>query len=184
MFYFCSCFKLLRVILPRWLNCLFALACTWLIPAMDQESGHKDTAFTWAMGNLILQRMGDRETMKAITADPRMPAYCTVFQWVKVVPEFGDAYRGARDPGEDRTQGADERRALLVRMRNANRRAAGKRVRTWWRGKSSTPELASVLGHRGGRVAQRGGESRPGMPSFSGGLRLDAAVSGVQGRST
>ena len=34
--------------------------------------------------------------MKAITADPRMPAYCTVFQWVKVVPEFGDAYRQVR----------------------------------------------------------------------------------------
>ena len=68
----------------------------WPNPPMDHGSGDKDTAFAWAMGDLILRRMGYRETMKTITADPRMPAYCTVFRWVKVVPEFGEAYRRLR----------------------------------------------------------------------------------------
>ncbi|PZQ64087.1 MAG: hypothetical protein DI570_06565 [Phenylobacterium zucineum] len=34
--------------------------------------------------------------MKAITADPRMPAYCTVYRWMQVVPEFGDLVAEAR----------------------------------------------------------------------------------------
>ncbi|MBI1196585.1 MAG: hypothetical protein GC203_01835 [Phenylobacterium sp.] len=63
----------------------------WPIPPMDKASGHKDTAFTWAMGRLILKRIGEGHTMKAIVADPRMPAYCTVYRWMKMVPEFGAA---------------------------------------------------------------------------------------------
>ncbi len=34
--------------------------------------------------------------MKAITRNPKMPAYGTVFQWMKVVPEFGEAVAEAR----------------------------------------------------------------------------------------
>ena len=68
----------------------------WPIPPMDKEAGWKDTAFTWAMGHLILQRIADGDTMKAITADARMPAYCTVFRWMQVVPEFGAAVREVR----------------------------------------------------------------------------------------
>jgi hypothetical protein len=71
-------------------------ACNWPIPPMDHGAGYKPSAFTWAMGRLILQRMADGETMKAITADPRMPAYATVFRWTHVIPEFGDAYRHLR----------------------------------------------------------------------------------------
>lgn len=29
----------------------------WPVPSMDHGSGHKDTAFTWAMGELILARI-------------------------------------------------------------------------------------------------------------------------------
>lgn len=61
----------------------------WPIPPMDHAPGAKPSAFTWDMGWLILQRIGDGETMKAITADPRMPAYATVYRWTHVVPEFG-----------------------------------------------------------------------------------------------
>lgn len=68
----------------------------WPIPPMDHEAGDKATAFTWAMGNLILKRISEGETMKAITADARMPAYCTVFRWMQVVPPFGDQVRGLR----------------------------------------------------------------------------------------
>src|SRR6478609_3017726 len=63
----------------------------WPIPPMDKEAGWKETAFTWPMGQLILARIWAGETMTAITADPRMPAYCTVFRWMQVVPEFGEA---------------------------------------------------------------------------------------------
>lgn len=66
------------------------------IPYMDKGSGWKDSAFTWAMGELILARIADGETVKAITADPRMPAYCTVFQWMRVVPAFGEAVAEVR----------------------------------------------------------------------------------------
>jgi terminase small subunit-like protein len=170
MFYFCSNFKLPRGYLAAMPSPPLTPARDWPIPAMDHESGHKDTAFTWAMGRLILQRMGDRETMKAITADPRMPAYCTVFQWVKVVPEFGDAYREVRATlAKIERKERDERRALLVRMRNANRRAAGKRVRTWVAGRKSsyTPELAGAVCwaiEEGASLSEV--VSRPGMPSF------------------
>jgi hypothetical protein len=142
----------------------------WPIPPMDHSAGHKDTAFTWAMGRLILQRMGDRETMKAITADPRMPAYCTVYQWVKRVPEFGEAYREVRAAlARAMREEADARRAGAVRARDAARMAAGKRVRHWVSGRkgSYTLELAEAVCE-----AIKGGASvsdvvaTPGMPSF------------------
>jgi hypothetical protein len=137
---------------------------------MDHASGHKETAFTWAMGRLILQRMGDRERMKAITADPAMPAYCTVFQWVKRVPEFGDAYRQVRLALAEvmRREGAELRR-LKAAARDRARLAAGKRVRTWVAGPKSsyTPELAEAVCwaiEEGASLSEV--VRRPGMPSF------------------
>jgi len=93
----------------------------WPIPPMAKEAGWKDSAFTWAMGRLILQRIADGETVKAITADARMPAYCTVFRWMQVVPDFGAAV-------------AQVRAALIaarLAARDARRRArkAGRRGR-------------------------------------------------------
>jgi hypothetical protein len=87
---------------------------------MDHEGGDKLSAFSWAMGRLILQRIGDGETIKAITADPRMPAYATVYRWVKVNDEFGEAYRQLREvmarvKREDRDARARDRRGYWVR---------------------------------------------------------------------
>jgi hypothetical protein len=114
-------------------------ARSWPIPPMDHASGHKESAFTWAMGHLILQRMADRETMKAITADPAMPAYCTVFQWVKVVPAFGEAYRQVRLALSGIIQQEREaEQAAKVRAKAAARIAAGKRPRDWVSGPKST----------------------------------------------
>jgi hypothetical protein len=120
---------------------------------MDHRAGHKDTAFTWAMGHLILQRMADRETIKAITADPRMPAYCTVFQWVKVVPEFGDHYRAVR--------------ATLARSRLEERDARRGPKRPSGRKSTYTPELADEVCERvrwGKSLSEVSAE--PDMPSF------------------
>jgi hypothetical protein len=142
----------------------------WPIPPMDKAAGYKPSAFTWAMGHLILQRMGDRETMKAITADPAMPAYCTVFRWVKMVPEFGEAYRQVRLAiSQVAREEAAAKRAEKARAHAAARMAAGKRVRHWVAGRPSsyTDEMAETV-----CAAIEAGASMtevvrtPGMPSF------------------
>lgn len=90
----------------------------WPIPAMDKEPGDKDTAFTWSMGRLILQRIAEGETVKQITADPRMPAYGTVFRWMNVVSEFGARVAEVRAGlAEQRRSYADAVRALKGRRR-------------------------------------------------------------------
>lgn len=142
----------------------------WPIPPMDKAAGHKPSAFTWAMGRLILQRMGDRETMKEITADPRMPAYCTVFQWVKRVPEFGDAYREVRVAiSKVARQELAAKRAAKARAHVAARVAAGKRVRHWVSGPKSsyTPEMAErVCAAIADGASMTEAVRTPGMPSF------------------
>src|SRR6185437_1403704 len=87
-----------KLALSRYVPILFGMtsdrplpARDWPIPPMDKEPGDKLSAFTWAMGRLILQRIADGETIKAITAHPKMPAYCTVYRWIHVHEEFGDA---------------------------------------------------------------------------------------------
>lgn len=95
---------------------------------MDKRSGDRDSAFTWAMGNLILARIADGETMKAITADARMPAYRTVFRWMQVVPEFGDRVAELRAlMARARQSERDARR--LVRKGRGRRRAGGQKPR-------------------------------------------------------
>lgn len=107
----------------------------WPIPPMDHRSGRRESAFTWAMGELILRRIADGETMKAITDDPRMPAYCTVFRWMKVVPEFGAAVA--------------QLRALMARMklaeRDARRAMRGPRRRPGGRRSQWTPDIAAAI---------------------------------------
>lgn len=103
----------------------------WPIPPMDKEAGYKDTAFTWAMGELILARIADGETMKAITADARMPAYCTVYQWMRVVPAFETAVAELRATmaqtrlAERQAHRLARRQALRRRPRGPSRRGAG-----------------------------------------------------------
>jgi hypothetical protein len=66
------------------------------VPPMDHAPGWKASAFTWEMGEFILKRVEAGETIREITADRRMPAYCTVYQWVRVHPQFGARYRAIR----------------------------------------------------------------------------------------
>ena len=145
----------------------------WPIPPMDHGSGWKETAFTWAMGEVILQRIAEGETMKAITADARMPAYCTVFRWMRVVPSFGQAVAQAR--------------VELVRRRLAARAAAeglaaGRRVRWWVSGRKTTytPQVAAAV-----LEAIEDGASlsevvrRPGAPSFKAWYRWLKVVPGL-----
>lgn len=124
------------------------------IPPMDKSSGHKITAFTWAMGRLILARIAEGETMKAITADARMPAYCTVFRWMQVVPEFGTAVADlramqARVRQADRDSERRARKALkaMERAERGTRRPRGPSTR----GSCSATALDALLARvRGG----------------------------------
>jgi hypothetical protein len=128
-------------------------ARNWPIPPMDHEAGDKLSAFSWAMGRLILQRIGDGETIKAITADARMPAYATVYRWVEVHEEFGAAYR--------------QLRAMMARVKREDRDARQKPRRpsgrkttyTWDRGSGVCEAIE--LGASLSDVVRR-----PGMPSF------------------
>lgn len=89
------------------------------IPQMDHTPGFKDSAFSWPMARVILWRIGRGRTMKEITHDPRLPSYATVYQWMRVVPEFGDAVADARAKlAEQRLAARDAaRRAGPVRRR-------------------------------------------------------------------
>lgn len=101
------------------------------VPPMDHAAGGKASAYTPEMGELILARIAAGETVKAITADPRMPAYCTVYQWVRVHDDFAEAWVAVR-------QAQAQRRVATIAQRDAARRfwpAHKARVdgRRWWR---------------------------------------------------
>ena len=110
----------------------------WPIPPMDHGAGDKDTAFTWAMGELILQRIADGDTVKAITADARMPAYCTVFRWMQVVPEFGDAVAQVRAELARLRRAARDAAADARLQAEIDARRRGEKVRWWVSGRATT----------------------------------------------
>ncbi len=108
----------------------------WPIPPMDKRSGHKDTAFTWAMGELILARIWAGETVKGLTADPRMPASCTVFRWMQVVPEFGQAVADLRAKMAE----------VRLAERDRERRTRPPKPAKWRRGRAGRPPRPSTKG--------------------------------------
>ena len=107
------------------------------VPPMDHAPGWKASAFSWDMGRLILARVAAGETVKAITADPRMPSYCTVYRWVQMHPRFGAEWRALRERiARAYVRAQDTRRAAEAFWAPRKAAAAGKR---WWRrGKPSS----------------------------------------------
>lgn len=135
---------------------------------MDHSAGAKETAFNWAMGNLILQRIADGETMRAITADPRMPAYCTVYRWMRVVPEFGDRVAEVRAGMARLRLRARETVAAQRRQAVTDALAEGRPVRWWVSGRRSTytvPRAAAVLAEIADGASLSAALGRPGAPS-------------------
>ncbi|WP_421936295.1 hypothetical protein [Phenylobacterium sp.] len=129
----------------------------WPIPPMDKQAGWKDSAFTWEMGELILQRIAEGESVRAITAHPDMPAYCTVFRWMQVVPEFGEAV------AEVRGQLAQQRQALADAWRHARgrrRNGAGRREQV------SAQALGRLLDAVRDGASVSAAVAEPGAPSF------------------
>lgn len=129
----------------------------WPIPPMDKAAGWKASAFTWEMGELILQRIADGESVRAITAHPAMPAYCTVFRWMQVVPEFGAAV------AEVRGHLAQQRQALADAWRHARgrrRNGAGRREQVL------APALGRLLDAVRDGASVSAAVAEPGAPSF------------------
>lgn len=138
-------------------------------PPMDHAPGAKESAFSEEMGRLILERIAAGETVKEITADPRMPCYATVYRWTHVIPEFGAAWRELRARMAADAVWVDRQKATARAWVWAHRRRlAGKPPRDWKSGRPSTysPERAEAV-----CVALMLGASlsdvvaRPGMPS-------------------
>ena len=125
------------------------------IPVMDHTAGWKDSAFSWAMGRVILWRIAQGWTMKQITRDPKMPAYCTVFQWMKVVPEFGEAVAEARG----------KLVAARLAARDEARRARGPKRRSGRKPQVSAEALDALLTRVREGAAVSEAVAVPGAPS-------------------
>lgn len=103
----------------------------WWLPEMDHEAGCKDSAYDPRFGRVICQRVMDGETVRQITADPRMPSYPTLYRWLQVHPDFAADYAAAREAvAAGRLQARAWRLRGRERIAQMDAEAAGKR---WWR---------------------------------------------------
>jgi hypothetical protein len=63
---------------------------------MPKAMGPK-TSFNWEIGDVILERLAQGESLRAITKDPPMPSLATVLKWVaNDVEGFAKPYNEAR----------------------------------------------------------------------------------------
>jgi hypothetical protein len=58
--------------------------------------------WNWRLARRVLSRIEDGETLEAICADRRMPAFSTVQAWIRKRPDFRAAYHRAREAQADR----------------------------------------------------------------------------------
>lgn len=101
------------------------------LPAMDHTGGHKESQCGVEIARAILARMARGETIRSITADPAMPSYATLFHWLKVHAEFGEAYRALRrELAEERIERWELRRRSAEVWGPHKAKVEGKR---WWR---------------------------------------------------
>lgn len=137
-------------------------------PPMDHEAGWKPSAYSEAMGRLILARIQDGETVKQIAASEGMPSYATIYRWTKVIPEFGEPWRALRvQMARQAVAAMDERAKARAFWRAHKRKVDGRPPRDWVSRRSSyTGEkgdavcIAIVEGAALSHVVKR-----PGMPS-------------------
>jgi hypothetical protein len=68
------------------------------LPPMDHAvGGHKTSQYSDAAARVALARAARGETIAAILAVPGMPSRRTLYDWIRDVPRFGEAWRGMRD---------------------------------------------------------------------------------------
>jgi hypothetical protein len=62
----------------------------------DQPKRGRPSAYNDRIAEAICDRLVDRESLRAICADPGMPAKATVFRWLATNKEFRQSYAFAR----------------------------------------------------------------------------------------
>ena len=62
----------------------------------DQPKRGRPSAYNDRIAEAICDRLVDRESLRAICADPGMPAKATVFRWLASNEEFRQSYAFAR----------------------------------------------------------------------------------------
>lgn len=106
---------------------------------MDHAGGWKESAYRPRIGEIICARIECGETVRQVCADPDMPSYATVFQWLKVHEDFDARYQAMRD--RMRTYRAEQavRKSARERWWRAHvRKVDGKPPRDWVSGRRST----------------------------------------------
>lgn len=79
-------------------------------PPMDHSiGGPKPCQYSHAMAWIILARVERGESVQQIAADPRMPSYRTIYDWLEWSPDFAQAWDEMRAE-----QAAARRKALLA----------------------------------------------------------------------
>ena len=113
------------------------------LPPLDRGRGITESSFHPTIGLVICQRLLDGETVKQITADPRMPSERVLYHWVTRHPDFAADYQWVRD---DQARERAARRAAAPehwrRVRAHRRAVAGKPPRDWVAGRKSSYDQA------------------------------------------
>lgn len=87
-------------------------------PWMDHTTGGGQySQYTPEMAAIILARIEAGQTVRQVAADPDMPSYRTIYDWVNDQPDFGEAWN------EMRRERARARREELIRRASAAREA-------------------------------------------------------------
>ena len=121
------------------------------------------------IGRVILERLGEGQTIAAVCAHPEMPSVATLHRWRHMHPAFGAAYQAMRDRNAAHRQ-------MMIRLTRERwlewarieAKIGRRRTRTWVAGRKSTYDRAwarafcarVAKGHPVYRIC-----AEPGMPS-------------------
>jgi GrpB-like predicted nucleotidyltransferase (UPF0157 family) len=126
-------------------------------PPMDHSiGGWKWCQYSPQTARIILARIEAGETVRQVAADPAMPSYRTLYDWLDRIPEFADAYN------ELRRERARARREEIARREqgaraDGRRKAGRKSTWTFERGEAFCDLIFQGL-------STRAACARPGMP--------------------
>ncbi len=67
------------------------------MPTRDPPKHGRSQGYSAEIAETICDRLVNRESLRAICADPAMPARATIFRWLARRPEFRRSYAIARD---------------------------------------------------------------------------------------
>src|SRR5258705_7274036 len=73
------------------------LAAQGWVQEMDHTGGWKPSQFNPGLGEMILDRLSQGETIAEVCADPEMPSAATLHRWRHVHRGFGAAYERMPD---------------------------------------------------------------------------------------